>query len=102
MCVRRANVVDRSRLPAGPAGWRRLRSVRGVDSATSRFGELRTPGRDETIHADFQHPQRLLQRLLEVPPDRHDLADGLHGRCRVWVETFRNFFRSQRGIFTTT
>ena len=36
---------------------------------------------DDAVHPDLEHPGRLLDRLLEVAADGHDLADGLHLRA---------------------
>ena len=51
--------------------------------------------------SDLQRTQRLAQRLLERPPDGHDLADRFHLRAELGVRP-GNFSNAKRGTLVTT
>jgi hypothetical protein len=57
--------------------------------------------RFEPHGAHFEAAQRLLQRFLEIAPDGHDLADGLHlrGQTRIGLAEFS---KAKRGTLVTT
>ena len=65
----------------------------GADQLGADFVPVGLIGRAPAVHsvatepetAHLQTPQRLLERLLECPPDGHRLADALHQRGQLGV-----------------
>src|SRR5690606_24446658 len=60
------------------------------------LGLRRAHHRRESVDADLEAAQRLLQRLLERPPDRHDLADRFHLRGQAIVRLRKLLEREAR------
>jgi hypothetical protein len=63
-----------------------------------RQASLPASARPQPAPADLQRPQRLLQRLLEIAPDRHRLAHRLHLRRQRVVRSLELLEREPRRL----
>jgi hypothetical protein len=96
----RGNLVDRHAAPERLADVPQPVGVRH-SQALAQLGVAGGAPRLEASAPDLERAHRLLQRLLERPPDGHRLADRLHLRPRTSVAC-GNFSNVKRGILVTT